>query len=334
MYKKRILSILTIITLCLILNTSCSNNKSHYELKDFSIKDTASITSFRISNTENKTIEITRKNKDKTWVIGGTSYNASKASVELLMETFYRIRVKQNVPNSALNTIFNRLSVRYKKVEIFTDTDFPIKTWYIGSPTQDHLGTYMLLQQGDIKSDVPYITYKPGMYGSLDVRFFTGIENWRSTKVFDYSNANDILSVKVQFKNDPENSYSIKRENEKVLLKDNFNKLLNNYDTIQVKHYLTHFNKINYNKNMMFKKEIRDSLLSIAPDYYFELHDNKDVSKIINLWKIKDENSETGWDKEYGVININHSKELLRVQFFNWDILFKPLSYFKKNNSN
>jgi hypothetical protein len=74
--------------------------------------------------------------------------------------------------------------------------------------------------------------------------------------------------------------------------------------------------------------------LAIAPDYYFELHDNKNVTKIVNLWKIKDGNSETGWDKEYGVININHSKELLRVQFFNWDILFKPLSYFKKNISN
>ncbi len=334
MFKKRTFYVLTITTICLCLNYSCSNNKSHYELKDFSIKDTASITSFRISNTENKTIEITRKNSNKIWKIAGTNYKASNASVELLMETFYRIRVKQNVPNSALNTVFNRLSVKYKKVEIFTDSDVPIKTWYIGSPTQDHLGTYMLLQEDGVKSDVPFITYKPGMYGSLDVRFFTGIENWRCSKVFNYSNANDILSIKVKFKNDPSNNYLIKREKENLLLKNNFNEVLTNYDTIQVKHYLTHFNNINYNKNMNFKKQIRDSILSIDPDYYFELKDINDVTKIINLWKIKDENSETGWDKEYGVININHSKELLRVQFFNWDILFKPLSYFKKNNSN
>ena len=330
MCKKNLIN-LYLISILLLGILSCNHNNKHYELKEFSIKDTASITSFRISNTENSTIKITRKNDKKRWMIEGTSYNASKASVDLLMETFYRIRVKQDVPNSALNTIFNRLSVKYKKVEIFTDSESPLKTWYIGSPTQDHLGTYMLLQEDDIKSDIPFITYKPGMYGSLDVRFFTGIENWRSTKVFDYNNSNDILHVKVKFKDDPKNSYSIKRENEKVLLKNNNDQLLTDYDTIQVKHYLTHFNNINYNKNMMFKKKIRDSLLSISPDYYFELRDNKEITKIINLWKIKDENSETGWDKEYGVININNSKELLRIQFFNWDILFKPLSYFKKD---
>ena len=326
MFKKRF-----IVILFSSLIISCSNNNNHYELRDFSIKDTASITSFRVSNTENSTIEITRRNKEKKWLIKGTKFYANKASVNLLMETFYRIRVKQDVPKSALNTVFNRLSVKYKKVEIFTDSDQPIKTWYIGSPTQDHLGTYMLLQKEEIKSDVPFITYKPGMYGSLDVRFFTGLENWRSTKVFDYSNSNDILYLKVQFKDNPTESYSIKRQNNKVLLSDQENQLLTNYDTIQVKHYLTHFNNINYNKNMMFKERIRDSLLSISPDYHFELSDKYNETKIINLWKIKDKNSETGWDKEYGVININNSQELLRVQFFNWDILFKPLSYFEKN---
>ena len=52
-------------------------------------------------------------------MIDGTDFNASKPSVDLLMETFYRIRVKQDVAKSAFNTVINRLSVRHKKVEIF-----------------------------------------------------------------------------------------------------------------------------------------------------------------------------------------------------------------------
>ena len=95
------------------------------------------------------------------------------------METFYTIRVKQDVPKSAFNTIINRLSVRHKKVEVFFENEKPFKTWFIGSPIQSHLGTYMLLQNGNKKSSKPYITYKPGMYGSLDVRFFTDWEEWR-----------------------------------------------------------------------------------------------------------------------------------------------------------
>ena len=76
------------------------------------------------------------------------------------------------------------LSVRHKKVEIFTtDGENPIKTWYVGSSTKDHLGTYMLLQNKQQKSSVPYITYKPGFYGTLDVRFFTNWKEWRSSNI-------------------------------------------------------------------------------------------------------------------------------------------------------
>ena len=44
----------------------------------------------------------------------------------------------------------------------------------------------------------------------------------------------------------------------------------------------------------------------------------------------KDENTSTGWDVEYGYIRVNNNNELLRAQYFNWEILFKPLSFFAK----
>ena len=68
-------------------------------------------------------IVISRENNSKKWMINGTNYPANKPSVDLLMETFYRIRVKQDVSISALNTVINRLSVRHKKVEIFTKNE-------------------------------------------------------------------------------------------------------------------------------------------------------------------------------------------------------------------
>ena len=328
---KKLLIYSIFVVVVIAINLSCELNNGYNEFKDFAVKDTASILKFKISDTENNIVEISRDNTDKKWLITGTTFEASKPSVELLMETFYRIRVKQDVPNSAFNTVINRLSVKYKKVEIFKDVKKPFKTWYIGSPTQDHLGTYMLLQNGKIKSSVPFITHKPGMYGSLDVRFFTGVENWRSTVIFNYINSKKIHSISVKFKNDSLNNYKIERVKEKVVVYDNAENEVKDFDTIQIKHYLTHFNNINYNKNMFFKAQIRDSILAIVPDYQFELkdYDNKIIK--VNLWKVKDNNSDTGWDKEYGIININESNELLRVQYFNWEILFKPLSYFKKD---
>ena len=226
---------------------SCNNKNSYYDLKDFAIKDTSKIIKFKISDTEDNSIVISRNVNSNKWILEGSKYTANKSSVDLLMETFYRIRVKQDVPKSALNTVINRLSVRHKKVEVFFENEKPFKTWFIGSPTQDHLGTYMLLQNGDKKSSKPYITYKPGMYGSLDVRFFTDWKGWRSPRVFNYPNPKSIKNISVKFSEKPKESYTISNKNNTIKLFDLDNKELSNYDTVQVKHYLSHFENVSYN---------------------------------------------------------------------------------------
>ena len=175
MYNKSFLNHLFFIICLSSLFIKCDFSNQSSDFKNFAIKDTSKISKFRISDTEGNEILISRDNSSRNWMIYGTSFKANQPSVDLLMETFYRIRVKQEVPNSALNTVINRLSVRHKKVEIFTTKELPFKTWYIGSPTQDHTGTYMLLQIGEEKGIKPYVTYKPGMYGSLEVRFFTDL---------------------------------------------------------------------------------------------------------------------------------------------------------------
>ena len=246
------------------------------------------------------------------------------------METFYRIRVKQDVPKSALNTVINRLSVRHKKVEVFFENEKPFKTWFIGSPTQDHLGTYMLLQNEDKKSSKPYITYKPGMYGSLDIRFFTDWKGWRSPLVFNYPNPKSIKNISVKFSEKPKESYTISNKNNTIKLFDLDNKELSNYDTVQVKHYLSHFENVSYNKIMFEKQNIIDSIFKSEPHYYFELTDSSNKVTKVEFWKIKDIDSPTGWDAEHGYIRVNNNNELLRAQYFNWEILFKPLSFYTR----
>ena len=50
----------------------------------------------------------------------------------------------------------------------------------------------------------------------------------------------------------------------------------------------------------------------------------------VEFWKIKDIDSSTGWDAEHGYIRVNKNNELLRAQYFNWEILFKPLSFYTR----
>ena len=83
----------------------------------------------------------------------------------------------------------------------------------------------------------------------------------------------------------------------------------------------------------IIEKVIKRNVPFMSQEEFLSFEKNvKDINqktKIVDFWKIRDDNSETGWDKEYGFIRINNNDELLRVQYFNWDILFKPLSYFK-----
>ena len=129
--------------------TSCKNNyNSNSEpLSDFAVKDTLNIKKFTISDTEDNTITLSRDYEDNVWRIEGSNYKANSNSIKLIMETFYRILVKQDVPKNGVEHVLSSLAVRHNKVEIFMNGEIePSKTWYIGSATKDHLGTYMLLQ--------------------------------------------------------------------------------------------------------------------------------------------------------------------------------------------
>ena len=328
MLVKIVRNILFIIINLLFIR--CDNSIQNSYFKNFAVKDTANVSKFRISDTEGNEIVISRENSSKTWMINGTNFKANQPSVDLLMETFYRIRVKQDVPISALKTVINRLSVRHKKVEIFTKNKLPLKTWYIGSPTQDHTGTYMLLQLGQDKGKKPYITYKPGVYGTLEVRFFTDWKAWRSPRIFDYKNPKEIYKISTTFLNKKKESYTINFQNNKLELYNFKNQKLIKYDSSQVKHYLTHFNNISYNKIMFENQKVIDSIFNSSPFITFELIDFKNKVTKVDFWKIKDENTVTGWDPEYGYIRVNNNNELLRAQYFNWEILFKPLSFFTR----
>jgi len=305
----------------------------------FAVKDTTNIVKFRISDTQGNSITITRENNAKKWMIEGTDYGAQPNNVKLIMETFYRIRVKQDIPEKGIEHQLKMLSVQHKKVEIFKKGDKkPVKTWYVGGTTKDHMGTYMLLQNGEKKSSVPFIVHKPGFYGTLDVRFFTGLVNWRASDVYSYKNPLNIRSVKVDYNEEPLQSFMAERNKDKsVSLYNDSGQKVMPFDSIQVKHYFTHYNKIFFNKVVEENNEYIDSVFAGTPTYSIELLDNEGKTILSEIWKIKyPEPFITGYgtaieyNPDYGFLRLNKGKELLRIQYQNWELLFKPLSFFAR----
>lgn len=162
----------------------------------FAVSDTASIQKIRIADNNGRVAVLQRAPDDPLglWRLNDR-YPARKDATDLLLKTFKRISVRQPVRASAKEGVLKMMASAGKRVDIFAaDGSAPIKTWFIGTPTQSHTGTHMLLELPDGRSETPYVTHIEGFTGFLSTRFFTEENEWRYTGVYE-SRADEIASI-------------------------------------------------------------------------------------------------------------------------------------------
>ena len=162
----------------------------------FAIDDTARVTRIRIADAQGQVALLERgQHPLGLWTLNGR-HLARKDATDLLLKTFKRVSVRQPVQQSAKEGVLRMMASSGKRVDIHLDgADTPAKTWFIGTPTQSHTGTHMLLElPGEGRSDTPYITHMEGFTGFLSTRFFTSEEEWRYTGIYE-SRPGEILSV-------------------------------------------------------------------------------------------------------------------------------------------
>lgn len=163
----------------------------------FAIEDTSSVSRIRIADGQGRVALLERsaghplglwRLNDRFW--------ARKDATDLLLKTFKRVAVRQPVRASAKEGVLKMMASSGKRVDIHINgNEAPHKTWFIGTPTQSHTGTHMLLELPDEgRSANPYVTHLEGFTGFLSTRFFTEENEWRYTGVFA-SNAESIDSI-------------------------------------------------------------------------------------------------------------------------------------------
>ncbi len=239
---------------------------------DFAIEDTSSITKIFIADAKGKKV-ILSKVKD-VWMVDG-KYVARPDNIRLLMKTFYRIAVKNPVPRAAINNKIKDLATNATKVEVYTKKgNTPEKIYYVGGPTIDHQGTYMLLESEGIKSTVPFVMHIPGFYGYLTTRFFTEATQWRDAVVFKYL-PEQIKSITVNYYESPAESFILENQDNKFVLKDfTTGEVINGVDTATVKQYVNMYKKIYYE---MIDEEATpekvDSVITSQPYFSIEVKD-------------------------------------------------------------
>lgn len=238
--------LVAITTLWLImLNTDSRTNNNTFE-----INDTSSITKIFLADKSGNTITLTKNNN--FWLINN-QFRVRKDAIATILSTANQIRVKKPVSKSAFEKVVKSIATTGVYVEFFKNKKV-IKSYWIGSNTADHLGTYMLLKN----SKEPFIVHIPSFNGFLSPRY--GIQgnvinelNWRSNIVFNKS-FESINHIKYTDYINPENSYFFSKDPMQLINYKNesiaFNRnkiltLLNSFENLNCEVYKSNKLKIN-----------------------------------------------------------------------------------------
>lgn len=175
------------------------------DVKDFAIEDTAAIDKIFIANKSGQQILLTRQ-PTGNWLLND-SLIANETNVQVMLKTLKRIRIKQPVGLAAIENVKKQLATLGIKVEVYQGNKIA-KVFYVGGPTNDTRGTYMILAS----SETPVIAHLPGWEGYLTERFKPVIEDWRSQHLMKFE-PNELVRITLNYPDTPQYSFTIDWEN-------------------------------------------------------------------------------------------------------------------------
>ncbi|MFH0760112.1 MAG: DUF4340 domain-containing protein [Bacteroidota bacterium] len=322
--KKNTLIILLILVLAGIVVFFAlrkSNSSVKRELRDFAVEDTASIDKIFMVKKDLNQITLTRSGNH--WLVNG-KYLARPDAVENLLKTLNRVRIKSPVSKSQMDNAVKMLATRNTKVEVYNGRKL-IKTLYVGGPTQDQMGTFMMIEG----SSVPFVVHIPGFIGYLSTRFFVDEKGWRSTELFRY-NFNDIAAITVENPAKPDESFRLEclGNNRFAIHSLSGRTIPGQLDTVGTKFFISQFEKMNFE---FFADTIPEQtvglMLSTPPTGIVTLEDRSGAKRQVKMWKrpaFGKEDSEGNlleWDDErlWGLID---DKDWVVVQYHVFNPVF------------
>lgn len=293
---------------------------------NFEIKDTSSITKIIISEPNGMVFEL--NNDGKTWT-GKNGECVQPILVSNILKACYNIRFKGYIPDNGLKTVSNQINTLSIKVEFFQDGEWT-KTWYVGTATPDHLGTYMQVEtasQG--KSDLPVIMEMHGMNGFLTPRFFADPRKWACTGIFSYEKE-EISQVKVDFTGKLKTqSFSLSKKGKEYEIIAN-NQKIEGVPLANIQKYLVAFRRINFmNPNYELTNRQIDSVKRSTPFCSIAITDKKGKTKKVKCFRRKSESGEEevddfGMKSKYDINTfwcLTPEGEIVKAQYF----VFNPI---------
>ncbi len=298
---------------------------------DFAVQDTGSITKIFIADKNNTTVTLTRVNGGQ-WMVNG-HYVARQDCINNLLVTIKMLAVKNLIDPRGFPVVVKRLASSALKVEIYSG-DKRIKMYYVGGPTQDQTGTYMLLANHNTGKNYsqPYIMYIPGFNGYLTSRYFTPEPDWRDRTILR-SSPYQLKSVQVLYPgSDSGFGITILGRNRFALDNPLTKQNIPAFDTIAVKQYLTYYQTLSWETSAENPK--KDSIVNSVPIALINVLDTSGKKYEIKLFHRQTPEADKDKygiaykydpDRMYALIN---GKDFVIVQFFVFGKMLQNIAYF------
>lgn len=249
-------------------------------LRNFAVSDTAAISKIFMADRSGNTALLERKSPDY-WVING-KFKARADAINTLLYTIKAVEVKSPVGKNLYNRTMTLMAGSSVKIEIYQG-EKNVKTYYVGHPTMDNLGTFMYLEG----SSEPFITFIPGFNGYLSTRYFTNELEWRDRSLVRLD-PKRLIQVRIDDLNRPDRSLEITRQPDstyQVRLLKSGNLLVT--EASRLRDYLSDFRTINFYKiENSLKPQTKDSIEQAGPFALMSIREERSEGISLKLYRM------------------------------------------------
>lgn len=341
MKKKSIVTILVLIILSGMAIYFYKQKGGHStidkEASDFTIKDTASVDKIFLADKDGKSVLLEKTKKG--WMLNNT-YPVRPDAIDMLLYTMRMVEVRSPVSKSSFKTVLKILASKSTKVEVYSKGN-KIKQYYVGHPTQDHLGTYMLLTNIDDNENYPepFITHIPGFDGFLSTRYYTDELDWRDRVIMNYK-APQIKQIKLDLHQMKDSSFVIDLISMQRFAIKNGKQQPIAFDEGKLKQYITYFYNLNTEVVLEKGNKLADSLSKFGkPFATLTIYDRNDGQQSCDFFykkAIDAKNEQYGmlyqYDPDKLFVRYNEGKDYGVAQYYVFGKILQTYQYFLKRD--
>ncbi len=313
--KKFLPYIILLLLLSVLMGWYVMNdNQSTVDKKeaDFKVKNREKIVKVILHDDQKRTVVLEQKNG--VWIVND-KHEAREDLMNQLLEVASRIESQSPVSKAAHENVLREMLASNIRVQIFCDGKTkPTKTYYVGGPTLDNRGTYMLMELNGKPAARPHIVVIPGREGYLTPVYEVEEDVWRNRTLISVK-PEHVKNLEITYPEKNYQSFSLER-----ISLDSF-KLLNFKQEPEPIHqgilytYLMLFENVQL-ETFEGNNDERDFTLKQTPYATIKINTTDGKDKIVNFYYMPvNRRSKKQFDEEGNELKIDTDK--LYVSFNN-----------------